>query len=106
MTRPPTPFSHQELPLAAPSTGPEATYSNVGLATIPRARLAVSSGVWTGARLVGGPIDWTLPSDAGGAGLIPGRGAKITHVSKGQKKITEQKQYCNKFNKHYKNGPP
>uniref|UniRef100_A0AAA9TK52 Lck interacting transmembrane adaptor 1 n=1 Tax=Bos taurus TaxID=9913 RepID=A0AAA9TK52_BOVIN len=51
ITRPPTPFSHQELPLAAPSTGPEATYSNVGLATIPRARLAVSSGVWAGARL-------------------------------------------------------
>ncbi|KAI4562470.1 hypothetical protein MJT46_011432 [Ovis ammon polii x Ovis aries] len=51
MTRPPAPFSHQELPLAAPSTGPEATYSNVGLATIPRARLAVSSGVWAGARL-------------------------------------------------------
>ncbi|XP_052506397.1 lck-interacting transmembrane adapter 1 [Budorcas taxicolor] len=40
MTRPPAPFSHQELPLAVPSTGPEATYSNVGLATIPRARLA------------------------------------------------------------------
>ncbi|OWK03001.1 ZGPAT [Cervus elaphus hippelaphus] len=51
MTRPPAPFSHQELPLAAPSTGLEATYSNVGLATIPRARLAVSSGVWAGARL-------------------------------------------------------
>lgn len=51
MTRPPAPFSHQELPLAAPSTGLEATYSNVGLAAIPRARLAVSSGVWAGARL-------------------------------------------------------
>uniref|UniRef100_A0A8C6FXR8 Lck interacting transmembrane adaptor 1 n=1 Tax=Moschus moschiferus TaxID=68415 RepID=A0A8C6FXR8_MOSMO len=51
MTRAPAPFSHQELPLAAPSTGPEATYSNVGLATIPRARLAVSFGVWAGARL-------------------------------------------------------
>ncbi|KAB0383156.1 hypothetical protein FD755_005073 [Muntiacus reevesi] len=51
MTRPPAPFSHQELPLAAPSTDLEATYSNVGLATIPRARLAVSSGVWAGARL-------------------------------------------------------
>ncbi|XP_057559911.1 lck-interacting transmembrane adapter 1 [Hippopotamus amphibius kiboko] len=50
-TRAPTAFSQQELPPAAPSTGPEATYSNVGLAVIPRARLAVSSGVWAGARL-------------------------------------------------------
>ncbi|KAB1262402.1 Lck-interacting transmembrane adapter 1 [Camelus dromedarius] len=50
-TRPPAAFSHLELPLAAPSTGPEATYSNVGLAAIPRASLAVSPGVWTGSWL-------------------------------------------------------
>ena len=38
--------------------------------------------------------------------LIPGRGAKIPHASwpKIQKNI-KQKQYCNKFNKDFKNGP-
>ncbi|XP_007462332.1 PREDICTED: uncharacterized protein LOC103069302 [Lipotes vexillifer] len=38
-------------PEATPSTGPEATYSNVGLAAIPRTGLAVTSGVWAGAQL-------------------------------------------------------
>ncbi|KAK1337070.1 LOW QUALITY PROTEIN: hypothetical protein QTO34_001692 [Cnephaeus nilssonii] len=46
-TRPPAAFSHRELPqtspaAAQPSTGPEATYSNVGLAASPRASLAAS----------------------------------------------------------------
>ncbi|XP_047626589.1 lck-interacting transmembrane adapter 1 isoform X3 [Phacochoerus africanus] len=49
MTRPPEAFSVQELPAAVPFTDPEATYSNVGLAVIPRARLAFGSGVWAGA---------------------------------------------------------
>ncbi|XP_032460413.1 lck-interacting transmembrane adapter 1 [Phocoena sinus] len=52
-SRPPAAFPHQELPLATPSTGPEATYSNVGLAAIPRTGLAVTSGVWAGAQLPG-----------------------------------------------------
>ncbi|XP_036178052.1 lck-interacting transmembrane adapter 1 isoform X1 [Myotis myotis] len=57
-TRPPAAFSHRDLPqtspttaAAQPSTGPEATYSNVGLATIPRASLAASPVVWAGAGL-------------------------------------------------------
>lgn len=57
-TRPPAAFSHQDLPqtsptaaAAQPSTGPEATYSNVGLAAIPRASLAASPVVWAGAGL-------------------------------------------------------
>ncbi|XP_066240530.1 lck-interacting transmembrane adapter 1 [Saccopteryx leptura] len=57
-TEPPAAFSHRELPqtspasaAAQPSMGPEATYSNVGLAAIPRACLAASPVVWTGARL-------------------------------------------------------
>ena len=29
----------------------------------------------------GGPVVKTSPSNAGGAGLIPGQGAKIPHVS-------------------------
>ena len=45
----------------------------------------------------------TLPSNTGGAGSIPGWGAKIPHASqpKNQKNI-KQKQYCNKFNKDFK----
>ena len=36
----------------------------------------------------------TLPSNAEGAGSIPGQGAKILHASQPK----NQKQYCNKFN--------
>ena len=42
---------------------------------------------------------------AGGAGLIPGPGDKIPHVSQAKKPNIKQKQYCNKFNKDFKNGP-
>ncbi|XP_016057693.1 PREDICTED: LOW QUALITY PROTEIN: lck-interacting transmembrane adapter 1 [Miniopterus natalensis] len=58
ITRPPSAFSHRELPQTSPATnatqpsmGPEATYSNVGLAAIPRASLAASRVVLAGARL-------------------------------------------------------
>ncbi|XP_049725829.1 lck-interacting transmembrane adapter 1 [Elephas maximus indicus] len=60
---PPT-FPHQELPRPLPvfaalaSTGPEATYSNVGLAALPRVSLAASPEVWSGARLTSG---WARP---------------------------------------------
>ena len=48
----------------------------------------------------------TPPSNAGGAGSIPGQGAKIQHaVAKKPKQKKTQKQYCNKFNKDFKNGP-
>ena len=54
----------------------------------------------------GGPVVKSSPSNAGGAGSIPGQGAKIPHASwpKSQN-IKKQKQYCNKFNKDLKNGP-
>ena len=54
----------------------------------------------------GSTVVKTLPSNTGGAGSIPGRGAKIPPASrpKNQKNI-KQKQYCNKFNKNFKNGP-
>ena len=45
----------------------------------------------------------TLPSNAGGAGLIPGQGAKIPRASRPKNQNIEQKQYCNKFNKDVKN---
>ena len=57
----------------------------------------------------GGPVVKTLPSNAGGAGSIPGQGANIPHASGPKKKNQniKQKQYCNKFNKDFKkkNGP-
>ena len=47
----------------------------------------------------GSPAVKTLPSDAGGAGSIPGRVAKIPGVLN-----QNIKPYCNKFNKDLKNG--
>ena len=44
----------------------------------------------------------TSPSNTGGEGSIPG-GELRSHVVPGQK--IKQKQYCNKFNKDFKNGP-
>ena len=46
-----------------------------------------------------------LPSNAGGVGLIPGRGAKTPHASQPKNQNMKQKQYYNKFNKDFKNGP-
>ena len=53
----------------------------------------------------GGPVVKTLPSNAGGAGSIPGWGAGVPHASRPEGQNTKQKQYCNKFNKDFKNGP-
>ena len=53
----------------------------------------------------GSPVVKTSPSNAGGAGSIPGWGAKISHASRPKDKTIKQKQYCNKFNKDFKNGP-
>ena len=44
----------------------------------------------------------TLPSNAGGAGSIPGWGAKIPHALWPKNQNIKQKQYCNKFNKDLK----
>ena len=54
----------------------------------------------------GGPVVGTSPSNAGGAGSNPGRGAGIPHTSRPKNQIIKQEQYCNKFNKDFfKNGP-
>ena len=46
----------------------------------------------------------TSPSNTGSVGSIPRRGANIPHASvKNQNR--KQKQYCNKFNKDFKNSP-
>ena len=52
----------------------------------------------------------TSSSKAGGVGLIPGQGAKNPRASwpkktNQRKENLKQKQYCNKFNKDFKNGP-
>ena len=44
----------------------------------------------------------TSASNAGGAGLIPGRGANIPHALGQKTKNIKQKQYCNKINKDFK----
>ena len=53
----------------------------------------------------GGPVVKTSPSNAGGAGSIPGRGAKIPHVLQPKSQNIKQKQCCNKYNKAFKTGP-
>ena len=47
----------------------------------------------------------TSPSNAGGRGSIPGQGAKIPHALQPKNQNIKHKQYCNKFNKHFKNSP-
>ena len=53
----------------------------------------------------GSPVVKTSSSNAGGTGSIPGRGAKIPHALRPKNQNIKQKQYCNKFNKDFKNGP-
>ena len=55
----------------------------------------------------GGPVAKILPSRAWGVCSIPGQGAEIPHAPKQNKTKwnVKQKQYCNKFNKDFKNGP-
>ena len=53
----------------------------------------------------GSPVVKTLPSNARGADLIPGWGAKIPHALWPKNQNIKHKQYCNKFNKDLKNGP-
>ena len=52
-----------------------------------------------------GPVVQTLPSNAGDGGSIPGGGPEIPHASRPKNQNIKQKQYCNKFNKDFKNGP-
>ena len=44
-------------------------------------------------------------SNEGDVGLIPGQGAKIQDASWPKHQSIRLKQYCNKFNKDFKNGP-
>ena len=54
---------------------------------------------------LGSPVVKSSPSNAEGAGLIPCWELRF-HILCGQKTLnTKQKQYCNKLNKDFKNGP-
>ena len=55
--------------------------------------------------LPGGPVVKTLPSNAGDAGSVPGRDAKTPCASQAKTQIIKQTEYCNKFNKDFKNNP-
>ena len=50
----------------------------------------------------GSPVVKTSPSNAGGAGLIPGQGTKVPQASRPKNQNMKQKQYCKKFNKDLK----
>ena len=54
---------------------------------------------------MGRTVIQTSPSSEGCAGLVLGGGAKIPGASWPKKQNIKQKQYCNKFNKDFKNGP-
>jgi len=47
----------------------------------------------------------TLPPNTGGTSLIPDWGTKISDALWSKKQNIKQKQYCNKFNKDFLNGP-
>ena len=47
----------------------------------------------------------TSPSNAKDAGSSPGQGAKISHASQPKSQNIKQKQYCDKFNRGFINGP-
>ena len=53
----------------------------------------------------GGAVIKTSPSNAWGAGSIPGQRARIPHAWGPKNQNIKQKQYCNKLNKDFKNGP-
>ena len=50
----------------------------------------------------GGPVVKTLPSNAWGAGSVPGGVDNIPHASGPKNQNIKQKQYCNKPNKGFK----
>ena len=53
----------------------------------------------------GGPVIKTSPSNAGDEGSDSSRRAKMPHAPGPKNQNVKQKQYCNKFNKDFKNHP-
>ena len=52
-----------------------------------------------------GPVVMVSSSNAADVGINPGQGAKIQHASWPKNQNIKLNQYCNKFNKDFKNGP-
>ena len=79
--------------------------TTVGGMTFLREAGQTTQGLWFKVILgefPGGPVIKPSPSNAGGAGLIPGWGARIPHPSGPKNQNIKQKQYCNKLNKDFK----
>ena len=55
--------------------------------------------------LPGGPVVGSSPPKAGDVGSVPGQGAEIPHALWPKNQNVKQKQYCNKYNEDFKNGP-
>ena len=55
--------------------------------------------------LPGSPVVKMSPSNAGGMGSNPGQGPKISFGPWPKHQNIKQKQYCNEFNKDFKDGP-
>ena len=53
----------------------------------------------------GSSVVKTSPSNARSVGLISRLGTKIPHASMPKNQNIKQKQYCNKINENFKNGP-
>ena len=51
------------------------------------------------------PVVEAPPCTAAGANSIPGQGVKIPHALWPKSQNMKEKQYCNKFNKDFFNGP-
>ena len=53
----------------------------------------------------GDPVVKSSLANAGDMSSIPGQEAKIPHASRPKNPNIKQKQYCNKFNTDFRNGP-
>ena len=54
----------------------------------------------------GAPVIGISSPSVGDAGSTPGWGTRISYALCPEHQHIEQKQYCNKFNQDFKNGPP
>ena len=64
------------------------------------------SSAFSWGRMTSLAVQWFRPpSNAGDVGRIPGREAKTPHALWPKKQNIKQKQYCNTFNKDFKNDP-
>ena len=57
------------------------------------------------ANFPGGLVVKISPFNAGSLGSIPGQEVKILHAFRMKNQDIRQKQYCNKFNEDFLNGP-